>query len=121
MDNSKSIIDMARGAFKERVDYEMRKIIDNVLDPNTRADKKRTLTITLDFMPDADRKQIGVAVTAKSKLEPTYAVSTALYITGDSNGEVTAVEMTPQIPGQQDLSGGEQEAPAVLKVIKISA
>ena len=40
---------------------------------------------------------------------------TSLFITGDSEGEVTAVEMTPQIPGQLDMYGGEQEAPAVLK------
>lgn len=43
--NQKSIIDMAHGAFKERADYEMAKILENILDPNTKAEKKRTLTI----------------------------------------------------------------------------
>ena len=38
--NQKSIIDMAHGAFKERADYEMAKILENILDPNTKAEKK---------------------------------------------------------------------------------
>ena len=32
-----SIMSMARGAFEERVDYEMDKVIQNILDPNTKA------------------------------------------------------------------------------------
>ena len=31
--NKKSIIDMARGAIKERADYEMTKAVENILDP----------------------------------------------------------------------------------------
>ncbi len=118
MDQKQSILDMARVAFKERVDYEMAKVVDNILDPNTRADKKRSLTITLNFTPDSERRQIDVEVIAKSKLESTNPVHTALYVTADSNGEVAAVEMVPQIPGQQNLSGGEQEEPAQLRLIK---
>lgn len=32
--NQRSILDMARGAFQERVDCEMAKVIDNILDPS---------------------------------------------------------------------------------------
>ena len=32
-----SIMSMARGAFEERVDYEMDKVIQNILSPNTKA------------------------------------------------------------------------------------
>lgn len=34
-ENRDSIMRMARGAFEERVDYEMDKVIQNILDPNT--------------------------------------------------------------------------------------
>ena len=44
-----SIMSMARGAFEERVDYEMDKVIQNILDPNTKATAKRKITITLTF------------------------------------------------------------------------
>lgn len=113
-----SILDMAQGSIKERTDYEMARIIDNILDPNTSATKKRVLNITVEFVPDSDRRQIAVKTTAKSKLEPTNPVSTSLYITGDDKGEVTAVEMVPQIPGQQSMNMDEQEEPKILRLIK---
>lgn len=116
--DKKSILDMAMGAFKERADYEVGKIIDNILDPNTRADKKRSLTVTIDFSPDSERQNLRVSTTVKSKLEPTNPVSTALYITGDENGVPTVVEMVPQIPGQIGVDGSEQSEPSVLKFIK---
>ena len=117
--NAKSILEMAHGAIMERTDYEMKKVLDNILDPNTKAAKKRTLTVTLELLPDDDRRQIQVKATSKSKLEPTNAVSTALYITGDGDtGEATAVEMVPQVPGQTAFDGSEQEQPTVLKLVK---
>ncbi len=42
-----SIMSMARGAFEERVDYEMDKVIQNILDPNTKATAKRKITLTI--------------------------------------------------------------------------
>ena len=113
----KSLIQMARGGFIEIFDAEMSKVLDNILDPNTKATGKRKLTVEFTFAPDDNRQTIGVSFQCKSKLEPIHPVVTSLFITGDSEGEVTAVEMTPQIPGQLDMYGGKQEAPAVLKVI----
>ncbi|MEG1753642.1 MAG: hypothetical protein RR234_06980 [Christensenella sp.] len=115
--NQKSILEMASGAIKERADYEMKRILDNILDINTAPTKKRTLTLTVDVVPDSERTQLNISVTAKSKLEPTNPVSTALYITGDQNGEVCAVEMVPQIPGQINILGAEQERPAMLRLL----
>lgn len=116
--DKKSILEMAMGAFQERADYEMSKIIDNILDPNTNATKKRTLTVTIEITPDSERQNLRVHTTVKSKLEPTNPVSTALYISGDQNGEPTVVEMVPQIPGQMSVNGYEQPEPAVLRIVK---
>lgn len=113
-----SILQMARGAIQERADYEMTRVLDNILDPNTEARAKRKLQLTIEFRPDDDRQVIAVSVTAKSALCPTNPVSTSLYITGDERGEATAVEMVPNIPGQTDLFGGEQEPAAVLRLVK---
>ena len=63
-----SIMSMARGAFEERVDYEMDKVIQNILDPNTKATAKRKITLTIELTPDDERRTIGVSVTAKSTL-----------------------------------------------------
>ena len=32
--NTKSILEMAHGAIMERADYEMKKVLDNILDPH---------------------------------------------------------------------------------------
>lgn len=73
--SKRSIIDMARGAIKERVDYEMTRVVENILDPNTSATAARKITIILlnfEFMesneetapeiPTADSYQISVQV-----------------------------------------------------------
>lgn len=57
-----SIMSMARGAFEERVDYEMDKVIQNILDPNTKATAKRKITLTIELTPDDERRTIGVQV-----------------------------------------------------------
>lgn len=70
-----SIMSMARGAFEERVDYEMDKVIQNILDPNTKATAKRKITLTIELTPDDERRTIGVSVTAKSTLAATNPVA----------------------------------------------
>lgn len=113
-----SILQMASGAIQERVDYEMSKIIDNILDPNTNPNGKRKLNLVIEFVPDSDRQIVSVRTTAKSILCPTNPVSTSLWITGDTQGDVTAVEMVPNIPGQIDVFGNEQAPAPVLKIVK---
>lgn len=53
-----SILSMAQGAIEEKVDYEVSRVIDNILDLNTDPKAKRKITITLVFQPDAERKHI---------------------------------------------------------------
>ena len=60
----KSILDMAMGGIKERVDLEIGKVLDNISDPNTIASKKRTITVTIDLLPDDARKMIRVEAAA---------------------------------------------------------
>ena len=76
-----SILQMARGAFQERVDYEMGRVVDNILDLNTKATAKRKITLTIELTPDDERQTISVAVQAKATLAPTNPVATALCIT----------------------------------------
>lgn len=62
-----SIMSMARGAFEERVDYEMDKVIQNILDPNTKATAKRKITLTIELTPDDERRTIGVTQTVEAR------------------------------------------------------
>lgn len=87
--DKKSILEMSMGAILERVDYEMGKVIDNILDPNTKPTGKRKITVSLELIPSADRRTITVQTTAKSAL-------------------------VPQVPGQVAFDGSEQAQPKIL-------
>lgn len=103
------------GAILERVDYEMGKVIDNILDPNTKPTGKRKITVSLELIPSADRRTITVQTTAKSALVPTDPVTTSLFITNQpGSGEMVVAEMVPQVPGQMALDGAEQGQPKIL-------
>ena len=52
-ESQRSIMQMCRGAFQERVDYEMPRLIENILDPNTSAKAKRPAT-TMLYAADKD-------------------------------------------------------------------
>lgn len=113
----KSILEMARGAIQERVDYEMGKVMDNILDVNTKPTAKRKITLTVVFTPDEERMNIAVDVTAKSTLQATNPVRTNLYVAGKNHtGEVQVVEMVPEVPGQMHMDGEVSEAPSILNI-----
>ena len=117
MNEAKSILEMAQGAIMEQVNVEVSRIVDNILDPNTDAKKKRQLVLTVDFTPSSDRSAVVVSATAKSKLLPNNAIQTTLYVGADaSTGEIQAVEMVPQIPGQQGFDGSIQQEPKIMKI-----
>ena len=115
----KSILEMSMGAILERVDYEMGKVIDNILDPNTKPTGKRKITVGWSLSPSADRKTITVQTTAKSTLVPTDPSPPPLYHQSAGTGEMVVAEMVPQVPGQLGMDGGEQDRPKVLKFTNI--
>lgn len=120
MENERvSITRLAQGAIEERINLEVPKIIDNITDLNTKAGKKRVLTITMEFTPDENRQHITMNTVVKSKLEPTSAIQTAIAVGFDNTtGEQIAVELVPNIPGQMYMDGGEQEQPKVIKLMR---
>lgn len=117
-----SLIDMANGAIKERLDYEMGRVmgrvIQNISDPNTKATAKRTITVKITLEPDEERQHVEVSATASSTLAALHPVKTALAV-GQEGGHTVAVELTPQIPGQFDTYGGEAPERKVLKFADI--
>ncbi len=115
--NKESILRMAGGAIEEKVDAEVSRVIDNILDPNTKPDAKRKITVTLEFQPDAERKRINIFASAKSTLVPLSPAATAMVITSDGNGEMVIAELTPQIPGQVSMEGQVQPQPKILKLV----
>ena len=111
-----SLLQMAKGAIQERVDYEVSRVVDNILDLNTEAKVKRKVVLTIEMVPDADRQVVKIAASAKSTLAPVVPVGTSLVVTADSNGEMILAEIVPQVPGQMSMTGTVQEEPKILKI-----
>lgn len=113
-----NLLDVARGAIGERLNYELEKVVDNISDLNTKATAARKLTITVSFKPDSERQNISMSTQVKSSLVPTNDIETALYLAESKDGKAL-VEMTPQIPGQTAFDGSEQEQPKVIPIKKV--
>lgn len=114
-----SILGMCMGAIKERVDYDAARVVENILDPNTDAKAKRKITLTIDFLPSADR-HITVHTGSKATLAPTAPVETSLGMMSDANGEMQLVELLPQVAGQMDMDGSVAPEPKVLKLAALA-
>lgn len=115
-DARSSLLQMAKGAIQERVDYEVSRVVDNILDMNTEAKVKRKVVLTIVMVPDDDRQVVKIEASAKSTLAPVTPIGTSLVITADKNGEMMLAEIIPQVPGQMSLTGEVQESPKILKI-----
>ncbi|WP_338232852.1 hypothetical protein [Companilactobacillus muriivasis] len=61
---------MTNGGVQEKFVQELKKVTENILDPNTDATKKRTVTITLTYQPNENRDAVSVYSEVKFKLVP---------------------------------------------------
>ena len=113
---SDSLLEMARGAILERVDYEAARVAENIEDPNTDIKAKRKIQITLTFKAGADRETVQMDTEVKTTLAPMMPVSTNLYMVRDDRGDPMIVEAVRQTPGQLDMDGGEAEEPKIVQL-----
>ena len=63
-----------------------------------------------------EMKQMGILETV-GRRKATRSDATSLYVTGDANGELVVAEMVPQVPGQLNMDGTQQEQPKLLKLV----
>lgn len=56
------------GTMDEKFEKAMKDVVSNIQDLNTPAQAKRTISITIDFVPDELREQAAVAIEVKTKL-----------------------------------------------------
>ncbi|UFT98125.1 replication terminator protein [Radiobacillus kanasensis] len=92
---------MANGAIQEKLDYELKKVFDNIHDPNTKAEDKRTVTIKLEFVPDENRQTVKLNSNIAIKLANVLDTSVTVLTDKDlANGMIEAKELKSKVPGQ---------------------
>ena len=94
----------AGGKLSVQLNKELEKITENVQDPNTDAQKVRKINVSISFRPNDERNFVATTVETKLSLAPELGATTALSMGRDlRTGEVEAVEIFNQIPGQMNV------------------
>lgn len=92
---------LANGAIQEKLDVELKKVFENIHDPNTKAEDKRTVTIKLEFVPDENRQTVKLNSNISIKLANVKDVSMTVLTGKDlTNGYIEAKELKSNVPGQ---------------------
>lgn len=109
----------ANGAFTAQINRELKKVTENIQDPNTDATAKRRITVVIEFKPNESRDFVTTGVQAKSTLAPALGAVTALSMGKNlKTNEVEAVEIGNQIPGQMSMEEMEvPEKPAMERAV----
>lgn len=92
------------GKLSVQLNKALEKITENVQDPNTDAQKVRKINVSISFRPNDERNFVATTVETKLSLAPELGATTALSMGRDlRTGEVEAVEIFNQIPGQMNV------------------
>ena len=82
-----SIITIGDGEAVKKFDFELRKAIEDIGDPNTVATAERTIELKVKLKASEDRKEVAIQFSAKSKL-PGDAPSSAHMVIHRGKGHV---------------------------------
>ena len=106
---------IAGGALQEKADEAMRKVLENMQDPNTSWKVKRQITIKIAFTQNEERDDTAVDLSVDTKLAPVSPVRTRMAIGKDlKDGKAYAEEYGRQIKGQMSLELEQNRAETVI-------
>lgn len=104
----------AGGAFTAQVNRAIEEVTKNIQDPNTDATAARKITVTIGFKPNQERNFVSTGVQTKTSLAPALGAVTALNMGKNiQTGEVEAIEIGNQIPGQMSFGIPNQNTETV--------
>lgn len=101
--------DFAGGKLSAKINKSIMKVSENVMDPNTDAEKVRKIIVTISFRPSSERSYVATSVETEETLAPEIGAVTALNMGKDiRTGQVECVEIMNQIPGQMSIKDVEE-------------
>lgn len=105
----------AGGKLSVQLNKALEKVTENIQDPNTDAQKVRKINVSISLRPNDERNFVSTTVETKLSLAPELGATTALSMGRDlRTGEVEAIEIFNQIPGQMsvnDVINQDEEEP----------
>lgn len=107
--------EFAGGKLSVQLNKALEKVTENIQDTNTDAQKVRKINVSISLRPNDERNFVSTTVETKLSLAPELGATTALSMGRDlRTGEVEAIEIFNQIPGQMsvnDVIDQEEEEP----------
>lgn len=102
--------EFAGGKLSVQLNKALEKVTENIQDPNTDAQKVRKINVSISLRPNDERNFVSTTVETKLSLAPELGATTALSMGRDlRTGEVEAIEIFNQIPGQMSVNDEEEE------------
>ena len=96
--------EFAGGKLSVQLNKALEKVTENIQDPNTDAQKVRKINVSISLRPNDERNFVSTTVETNLSLAPELGATTALSMGRDlRTGEVEAVEIFNQIPGQMNV------------------
>lgn len=114
MDQKLSLATLKGGAAIEMVDMALQELLENIIDPNTNATAKRSVTLKLSLAPDQERESMHIGIDVKSSFAPHESIGTIAFIAHTRDG-VVAVENDPK---QRKLFDEPTTGPVVVDMTK---
>lgn len=83
------------GAAVELFEHEWDRLLENILDPNTEAEAKRTLTLKVTVKPQESREMAHLQIDVSTKLAGPRPAGSIVYM-GKQDGRTVAVAYDPR-------------------------
>lgn len=107
------------GAAAEMFQESLKKVIANIVDPNTKPDATRSITLQMKIKPNKNQRDMCVVeLLVSEKLATVLPFETAIFV-GMKQGEAAATEYAPQ---QQTLfdQSTEEKSTGVGKIVAMA-
>lgn len=101
---------LAGGELAEKFEHAMKKVVANMMDPNTPYKNKRKISINLSLEQNENRDDVAIECTVNTTLAPVKSATTRMTIGKDlRTGELYAEEYGSGIRGQAKIQDYEDE------------
>jgi len=100
---------LSKGAAFEAFQHDLTLVLDNIADTSTSATAKRSITLKVDFTPQADRIKVDTAFTCTTKLAGVETRAGQMYIARQEGGGYVALDEDPR---QMTLWPAPEPAPS---------
>ena len=91
-----NIGNICEGALIDAFELELTRVLHNVMDLNTDARAKRSISMKVNFHPKDDRIQLNVEFKCESALAPLSAKTSRIFIGKDEEGTLYGLKDDPR-------------------------